>query len=260
MLDRKKLLSHISDPDEKVLVSRICDILEKAQISGKVVFTDFLNPKLQMVVSDMINFSGEIIADSFGGYDGAERRMYSFSRFCNVEEDEYPISVVGIRTKNKKVFSHRDYLGSVLGLGIKREKIGDIVISDDIAYVVCEKGIADYINMHLSKVGNTGVICGICDTTVLSAFERKMSKSDVTVSSLRLDAIVGAMCKKSRGNAVKLIDSGLVCVNYNTILNHSYMVKNDDIISVRGYGKSVINTDERLTKKGRIHITVNHYI
>ena len=260
MLDRKKLLSHISDPDEKVLVSRICDLLERAQISGKVVFTDFLNPKLQMIVSDMIKFSDDITADSFGGYDGAERRMYSFSRFCNVEGDEYPLCAVCIRTKNKKVFSHRDYLGSVLGLGIKREKIGDIVISDDRAYVVCVSEIADFISLHLTKVGNAGVICEICGIDVLSAFERKMSSFDVTVSSLRLDAIVGAMCKKSRGNAVKLIDSGLVCVNYNTILNHSYMVKNDDVISVRGYGKSVITTDERLTKKGRIHITVNHYI
>ncbi len=260
MLDRKKLLSHISDPDEKVLVSRICDQLDRAQISGKVVFTDFLNPKLQMTVSDMIKFSGEINADVYGGYDGAERRMYSFSLFCDVEYDEYPMKVIGIRTKNKKVFSHRDYLGSVLGLGIKREKIGDIVITDDIAYVVCQNDIADYIELHLTKVGNANVICDILDTSVLSAFEKKMVSLDVTVSSLRLDAIVGAMCKKSRGNAAGLIDAGYVCVNYNTVLNHSFMVKNDDVISVRGYGKSVINTDERLTKKGRIHITINHYI
>ena len=260
MLDRKKLLSHISDPDEKVLVSRICDLLDKAQISGKVMYTDFLNPKLQMTVSEMLKYSGEIIADSFGGYDDAERRMYSFSLFCNVEKDDYPVRVVSIRTKNKKVFSHRDYLGSVLGLGIKREKIGDIVISDDRAYVVCREDIADFIELNLFKVGNMNVICEICNIDVLGAFEKKMSVMDVTVSSLRLDVVVGAMCKKSRANAVKLIDAGLVCVNYDTIMSHSYMVKNDDVISVRGYGKSVINTDERLTKKGRIHITVNHYI
>ena len=258
MLDRKKLLSHITDLDEKVALSRLCDLAEKASHSGRVTYTDFLNPKMQAYALDIAGFSGDITAEFFGGYTGAERNVCSFSSFGDA--DNYQVSAVSIRTKNNKVYSHRDYLGSIMNLGIKREKLGDIVISDDRAIVLCKEDIADFIVYNLLKVASSNVICEKVELTYLKSFEREMSSFNVSVSSLRLDAVVGAMCRKSRGESNKLIDSGRVCVNYDTVLNHSYTVKNDDVISVRGYGKSVINTDGSLTKKGRVYITVNHYV
>ena len=194
----------------------------------------------------------------FGGYDDAERTVAAFGE--TMEESSYPICAVKIESRSKKSFSHRDYLGSVLSLGIKREHIGDILVKDTDAVMFLTEEIADFVMMNLTRIASATVKLSIMDD--LSEFEtqRRFKETDITVSSMRLDCVLSAVTGRSRSQSAALIEEGLCTLNYNMVKNVRTQIKDGDIISVRGFGKCIIETDNTLTKKGRIHIRAKKYI
>lgn len=218
------------------------------------MFTKFLTP-LEAREIDMRFPKNEVDINFFGGYEGAERTIASFGEIS----DGYPLTTLKIRLKGKASLSHRDYLGSVLSLGIKRELIGDIIPSDDGAILFCLEEIADFITDNLTKIANTGVAVSTASEDDICQIKRNYIKISQTVSSLRLDAVVASAVSKSRGVSSELISKGHVMHNYKEASSSSAPVKDGDIITVRGYGKFLINTDERLTRKGRIHIDINKF-
>jgi RNA-binding protein YlmH len=204
-------------------------------------------------------FSGEENFGFYGGYDDAERKILCFTPFCDYGEKEYPITKLKIYTKDKKVFSHRDYLGSILSLGIKREKIGDILILDTFAVCFCHAEIADFLIYNLKKIAHSNIFVEIFDENCYN-FIKQFRQVHYTVASMRLDAVVSAFTKKSRAVSAELIKKGYVNVNYQVNENASHTVCDGDIISAKGFGKAIINTENALTKKGRTNITVKYYV
>ena len=194
----------------------------------------------------------------FGGYNDSERQICAFYTY----EDDlcFPISALNIKVKSKNAsLSHRDYMGSILSLGIKRETIGDIIITNEGATVFCLDEIADYIKNNLPKVGGTGVETTKTDNIKGLEIKRDFDEISSTVSSLRCDCVIASALNLARGKAAEIIDRGLVTLNYETAKSVSQSIKDGDVISVRGSGKFKILTDGHLTKKGRIHITVCKY-
>lgn len=247
-----------SDTDElKLILSHACDLYTKADFSGRAFFTKFLTPADAREIEMRFPKGGALVS-FYGGYDGAERVIAVFGEV--EQKSEYPVSVIDVHQKGGKELSHRDYLGTVLSLGLKREMVGDIIVKEDGALIFCLAEIADYITDNLTKIGGAGVAATVSDSADAVSTERKYQKLSATVSSLRLDCVVSAASGKSRSAAAQLIERSYVSANYKTASSVSAPVKDGDIITVRGVGKFLIQTDERLTRKGRIHIDIYKYV
>lgn len=253
-MNKADLLSGLSG-DEKILISHVMDLAGRCDKIGVATYSPFLNPR--EIKLALPRCKGSFLVDSFGGYADAERKMLSF---CPLgEEPFYPVSALKIVSGDGVVHSHRDYLGALLSLGIKREKFGDIVTADDCAMVFCHEGIADFISMNLSQVSSSTVTCSICEVSEVTV-ERKFAVRSSSVASLRLDAVLSSAIGKSRETASELIGRGLVQVNYDIAKSVSRRIESGDVISARGFGKMIIETDCSTTKKGRVKINIKQFV
>lgn len=257
MIDKKQLLWGITKDEDKLMLSRMCDLAMRAEKSGRYMYSRFLNPGEQMLVESRKTLLGEV--SFFGGYEGADRCVASFAGE-DWDEIRYPITALKIIPSSKKAYSHRDYLGSLLALGIDRELTGDIVTTDDGAYVFVMEDIADFIEMNLFKVASSTVKIVPVDNPEEIAAKRQFKETSATVSSLRFDCVLSAAANKSRSVSASLIEEGLASVNYEVVKNTSFQIKDKDVISLKGFGKLIVETDGTLTKKGRIHLNFKKYV
>lgn len=259
-MDRKKLLNMAESDEEKILLSRIIDILTATEEKNIIRNSQFLNGheiNLAKKVAD--NFS--VLYGFFGGYDEAERCMLvSYPDFLYPENEDVPIKVIKAQTKNKSRLSHRDYMGAVLNLGIKREKIGDIVVCDDCGYIFCADDIADYIVSQIEKIGNCGVVLSVSDFGNVSVPPKQFKEITDSVSSLRLDALVSAATGLSRADASALIQRGGVSVNWEVKDKNDFKPCEGDMLSVHGHGRILFYKVGGNSKKGRTFVTLRRYI
>lgn len=253
-MNKTVLLSGL-DGDDKILVSHIMDLASKSEKTGAVMYSPFLNPREARLAKGYCK--GAFHIEEFGGYGDAERVRLAF---CPGDDGDvrFPICSVKITVSDGRELSHRDYMGAVLSLGIKREKIGDIVVCGESAVMMCCEEIADFICMNLTKVASSGVKCGVCGDDV--RLERKYALINATVASMRLDCVLSAVLGKSREASSELIKSGAVQVNYDIAKDAPMRIKSGDTISARGFGKMIIEADGTETRKGRAKITVKKFI
>lgn len=257
MTDRKMVLCGITDAEDKMFLSHICDLCDRSDKTGMIMYTRFMTPRQAHLVGERLSHIYDI--RFFGGFDGAERLMAAVVP-NDWEEISYPMCAVRVDNLSKKELSHRDYLGSILALGITRDNLGDIAVAEDGAYVLSCVDIADYIVTNLTKIGSSGVRLSVAEDVSALEITKNFKTISATVSSMRLDCIVSAMTGKSRSVASELISDGLVSVNYDEVKSVSHTVKDKDVLSVRGFGKARVETDMTLTKKGRTHINIQKYI
>lgn len=241
-------------------------IRELANISYQrdiVTFSDFLNLNEQnMVNSQKAKFPGVII-ESFGGYEQAERRIYSFRpAHVSVYEWDYPMDCLKIEAKAVKFsedLGHRDYLGALLNLGVERSMIGDILIGDKCAWMFCQRKMTDYFIDNLCKVRHTTVV-----TSVVSNPEElpkpNMESISGSCASVRLDSLIALAFQASRSSMVSCIEGGTVFVNGRLVTSNGYEPKEGDIISVRGKGRFTFEGATGTTKKGRVCVRLNKYV
>jgi len=256
MADRKKILWGITDEEDRLFLSKMCDIAEKSFDSGRVLFSRFLNPGQRLLAESRL--TADFNVAFFGGYEDAERTVAAFGEFF--EKPSYPIVAVKVEYRGKKQLSHRDYLGSVLSLGIKREHMGDILVNDDGAVMFFTEEIADFIMMNLTRIASSPVKLSVTDDLSQFDVERQFKETQTSVSSMRLDCVLSAVTGKSRSQSVAAIEEGICTVNYSPVKNARTQIKDGDIISVRGFGKFVVETNGSLTKKGRVHLKAKKYI
>lgn len=186
-----------------------------------------------------------------GGYEEAERKLLVIgSESSDISKYAKLIRIEAISC-NK--LNHRDVLGSVLGLGIKREMIGDIIITESCAYVIVMNEMFNYIKNNLDKVGHEKIKITESSFDNLNERNSKIEKN-FNVASLRVDAIVSVVFGLSREESNKLINAEKILVNYMPCKNNSKQIKIDDVISVRGYGRVKIIELLGETSKGRLKI------
>ena len=263
--------------DIDMLLANIEDLIDASE-KGIASASCFVNPRERFFVQKRLERNGAVKRCTFwGGYDGAERcRLLVFPEFAQgmLEElrteerigyftelsDETPVSIVEIRASGFKALSHRDYMGSILALGIERSAVGDIVVKENAAYIFASPIIAKYIEAELKKVGSDGVKVALTDTLPLGftggAQKEKISS---TVSSPRLDAIAAALLNLSRNDAQELIRRGEAELNYTECAECDRTVYDGDVVSFRGYGKFRILSFGDLTRRGRIRLEAEKY-
>ena len=252
---------NVAETDEdKILVSRIVDVLVATEEKNIIRNSQFLNGH-EINLAKKVASAFNVAYDFYGGYSEAERCMLvSYPDYLYPEAEDIPIKVIWAQTKNKSRLSHRDYMGAVLNLGIKREKIGDIVVCDDCGYIFCTEDIADYIVSQIEKIGNCGVVLSVSDFDNITVPPKKFKEISDSVSSIRLDALVSAGTGISRSEALALIVRGGVSVNWEVKEKPDFKPREGDMLSVHGFGRILFHKIGGTSKKGRIFVTLRRFI
>lgn len=248
--------------NDKFFENRLIELSDSSDKNYMFNFTNFLNMDEISTLIDIKNKGLLTYYELFGGYNNAERCI---ARFANPEDlgwsEDYPIAILKITPLSKKFaedLSHRDFLGCLMNLGIKREVIGDILIHEKEAILFCLSNMANHICENLSKIKHTNVKVTVIEE-LPSEFSMNFTECTDIISSERLDAIVAKFAKLSRNQALSLISGRKIYVNGKAIESNSYKIKKDDIISVRGYGKLIYRGVISETKKDRLRILYERY-
>lgn len=264
MVNKEQILKRVLKIEDKLLVSKILDKASRSEKSKKIVYSDFLDPYQKNVVERALSADSEINFTFYGGYDGAERVIIffrpNFMSEDNNYDDENPFKLICISLNSRECLTHRDFLGALMGLGIKREKIGDILVKENSCEIIVLYDIADYIMYNLDKVGNARTNIEVKDTDEIQAIEPKLKEIRTTVASLRLDSISSAGFGISRSKITDYIKSEKVNLNWEMTDSLTKQVKEGDTISIRGKGRVVLEKVGGTTKKGRIAVELKKLI
>ena len=228
-------------------------------------YTEFLNLAEQDLFYRTVNKMPGVRYVLFGGYEMAERRAALFLPSYGEEGDPsmLPIAYLVIRPLNDKFaeeLTHRDFLGSLMNLGIERGKLGDLLMDGKQAYLVCMEDMAQYLCRELTRVRHTSVYCEQTAQLPDAVGTPVLQRKEGSVASVRLDALLALAFSSSRSKLVPLIEGGQVYINGRQTLSASAVPKEGDIISVRHMGRFLYRGVKGETKKGRLYAAVDRYV
>lgn len=265
MQKRELVLKSVNKPEDRFVLAKLLDKAELAGKSNKFVHSEFLDPH-QVSLAEKVLASVDIFDYTFyGGFPGAERAIAVFRPdfISDDEQEKYVreiLKVLEITPNARGSLSHRDYLGSLMGLGIRREVTGDIIVTEEKCSIIVLSEMAGYIAGNLFKVGNTGVSLAVLDIMELFVPEPKAAEIKTTVAALRLDSFCAPAFGISRSKAAEFIKAGRVNLNWEAILNPDKAVHEGDTISLRGKGRAVLEKVGGRTKKDRITMLIKKFV
>lgn len=256
--------------DEQTLCrKRLQDLANQAYRREIVTFSDFLNLNEQNIYH-AAQRELSVQTRLFGGYDGAERQMVAcipdaLSSYAQTEATDlqYPIACLAARPQYEKFaekLSHRDILGAVMHLGIDRGKIGDIVCNDGAYYIFCEEGIHAFLVENLVRIRHTVMKVARVEDVDLSGVRPDLEERQEMIASNRIDCMIAKAYHLSRSEAAEVISGEQVFINGRCITNCNQSCESGAIVSVRGKGRFIFETDESLSKKGKLRVTFKMYL
>lgn len=257
--------------DEKLLIDRIED--KARQCSGNSMITNsvFLDMHERSVVTAMKNTFADTKMYFYGGFNDSERNVALFfpnyitddpiGWFDMYPEDD-PIAVIEIeKDKFSPVLGHRDYLGALMGLGIKREMTGDIIVSESGCRMAVLSKIAPFIAENLGKAGRGTLKAKIIPPSQAREGVKAVGTPDsFTVSSMRLDSVVKNAFRTSRGDAAEAIEGGVVYVNDVECTKPDKKIAEGDKIVFRRKGRIIVNDCSSVSKKGRVIVEITRFV
>ena len=255
-MDKLRLTNHIKDIELKNKMFRVIDKANSCIKNYEVKQTEFLNPYEIKNAVAILNSESDIKYTVEGGYENSERSViFIYPYYMEYSDIEESLKFIQIEGNFKfKTISHKDYLGAILNLGIKREKIGDIIIHENLCQVIVSSDICDFIIMNLTKVSRNNVF--VKEISKQEIIKSELNYKDIafTVSSDRLDCIISGLYNISRQDSLKYINGERVAVNYEKITSPSKEIKDNALISVRGKGRAIVVKVGDITKKGRVKV------
>lgn len=247
--------------EEQITINKLKDLAELTFSNNLIMYSDFLNLYEQMLFLTNKNSFPQVNYEYIGGYQEAERKILRFYTDTSCINDEAPFSCLIMSPLNEKYsdsLTHRDFLGSLLGLGINRGKVGDIIVEENRAFVFVKTSLVKFIIDNLRKVKHTIIYCEEVDFP--SDYQLKgFDIVNGTVSSIRLDAVTALAFRLSRGKIAEVIAGGKVFINSKQTLSSSASMKEGDIVSLKGMGRYLFYQINTTTKKGRLSITIKRY-
>jgi RNA-binding protein YlmH len=243
-------------PEERDFIDQVLEWKRFVEDSYTTKLTDFLDPRSQQIVRIIFGESDSVKCHFFGGFDSAERKRvllapeyYVFNQqdfLISAHEIEYPTKFVTIE--------HPQVLGSLMSLGLKREKFGDILMFGNRIQILVAQEIDSYLSLNLTSIGRAKVTLYPVTLSELVYTENLWIEQTTTVSSLRLDTMVAALFNISRQKSQLVIEQGHVKVNFTTIEKPSFECGEFDLVSVRGYGRAKLLSIDGKTKKDKWRI------
>ena len=266
--------SVLEDKETRLFYAKLDDLERRAR-GGIVSHSSFLTPSEAYRAEKYFESKGnKDMICFFGGYFDAQRKQifllpeyisdsYEKNDLFDIISDELDSSIVALKVSGSgfRDLNHRDYLGSILSLGIERDTVGDICILDSShAIVFCCSEVAELLLYELDSIGNDKVKTEKIRVERNMASTQRFQAFTDTVASERLDCVVAAIFNLSREKAQNLIRAGLVEFNYECAQKIDIRVEAGDIISARGFGKYIIRDISQRTKKDRIRLFADKYI
>ena len=288
-MEKQEILKQFPKQEDKLLISKIIDKLKFVNNKNQVQYTDFLDTYEQSIVIKALSLIGENKYVLDGGYDEAERKvlfMYPdklkdifLSEDLNEEYNENINQNSNLKENNTVInqnikvisiilpqdlqgtYHHSEYLGGIMKLGIKREKIGDIIVNEAGADILVLDEMADYLKLHLQDLTRFQkseiLIKEISELTILPV---KKEEIVILIPQMRLDVIISEILHMSRSKADEIVSEERVFVNYELKTKNATMLKQGDILTVRGKGKFEIGEVLSQTSKGKLRLQVNKYV
>ena len=267
-MDKQKILSDYKKQEDKILIAQILDKIEFSRQREKLECTDFLDMyQISLVKSFMkkIEFENYIL---YGGFEEAERKIliiYPEKYNINMIEKNYSKIMKAIRVllndDVKGKYSHRNYLGGIVKVGMKREKVGDIIVFDDGADILVKEETSETLKQELGALTRfENARIEIIELQDLRKQEIKLEELNIIVPSLRLDNFVSDLARTSRSKAVQIIDSERVFINGQNETKASKQVKLGDIITIRGKGRFIVKEFCGSTRSGRTVVKIEKYV
>ena len=262
-MDRRSLLDRAAkSAEERVLLAHILDKYDQCRQRNLPTNTAFLSPAEAQGARDLLRAAAVHEGFAFlGGYEGAERRMLFFLPDWQEEADESDaMAFLRAAWHESEHPTHRDLLGSLMALGVERETLGDILVSEESADLIVSAGVAQYLLENWTGAGRTALRLTAIGADELRVPEQRVKEIRDTVATLRLDAVTAAGFSMSRGKAAELIAAGRVQKNYREVTKGDAGVAQGDVISARGLGKFEVAEVGGLSKKGRTGILLRRYL
>lgn len=264
----REILNDYKEKDDKILLAQILDKVEMVENKNKIEHTDFLDMAQIELVQKFINKIKIENYISYGGFEQAERKMFVIypEKFNNEVVSKNLSSIVQIVRIElpddlKGKYTHRDYLGAVIKLGVKREKVGDIIVDNNGADIIVDKDISKFL------IENLGSLTRFSKSTItaqnienLRPVEIRKEEIEIIVSSLRLDNVISELARCSRNKALDIINMERVFINFQNETKKTKQIKVGDMITIRGKGRFYIKELLGQTKSGRTIIKVEKFI
>lgn len=268
-MDKQLILNKYSKPEDKLLISKMLDKIELSKSKNKIENTDFLDMYQKHLLEKILKQEKVENYIITGGAEGTERNTIIFypEKLKVVVNKNYqkilPITCIRISLPKEMhdKYSHRDYLGGLIKLGIKREKIGDIFVFKDGADILVLDEISKFLLNNISSLTRFSK-SKIEKINIEGIREKEINKEElrIIVSSMRLDCVVSELLKTSRGKAEEIIKEQRVFVNFENIDKLTRQIKENDLITVRGKGRFEIARIEGTTRNDRIKLVINKFI
>lgn len=255
-MDRRKQIAAISESeDEKMLLIRVCDKIERAMERNIAATTCFLTPREQALVKQILPQ-----CEFYGGTEETERQIACWLPEYLTIEDMDAIDCIQAEFYEKNSLTHRDVLGALMGAGIRRETVGDIVVRENSCEIFVLSELSKYLMDNLTSAGRHHLRLKKIDSRSVRIPPQNLKLLRVTVSAMRFDSVVSAGFHMSRGTASDAIRAGNGAINALTCLKPDRTVHENDVISLRGVGKLKIVELHGNTRKDRISLTVGIYV
>lgn len=265
-MNKTELLNKFSrNPEERIVLARVLDQMERTQNRAIPCATQFLSPAQRAAAEPLLAACGHPKHTFFGGFEGAERTVCAFLPHWMEPEDwrfdsENPVGAVECAFPKDADLSHRDMLGGLMGTGLTREKVGDILVLEDKAQIVALKEAIPIILSQFDQAGRCRLRLKEIPLAGLSPAPAQVRLVKDTVATLRLDAVLSSGFSISRGKAADYISGGRVSVNHRECLKADQALVEGDILTCRGLGKCILTSVGGQSKKGRIIIEIERYI
>lgn len=268
-MDKQQILNKYTRPEDKMLISKMLDKVKLTQTKNAIEYTDFLDNYQQQLLHKVIQQEKIQNVIFAGGIENAERKILLFypEKLSAMAEKNInaisPIQCIRIQLPKEMQgqYQHRNYLGGVLKLGVKREKIGDIMVGDDGADLLVLEEIEKFVLTNLLSLTRFHKAT-IEKVKLEQAREKEIHYQvwQIIVPSLRIDAVTAELLRTSRGKAEQILQEGRIFLNYEEVQKGTKQVKEGDILTVRGKEKFKIGTVDGTTRSGRSKVKVYQYV
>ncbi len=248
--------------DDILFIKNIKEWVDNAQTRYKRKFTHFLTEKQCDIVTSVMKSIGSGAYTLYGGWDAAKRRVLAvYNEYDEALLSDFPITAFTVRYQNAYTLSHRDFLGALMSLGIKRDCIGDIVIDNGAAVLFVHSSVSPVVENEITKIGRVGVSVSE-GSDALSSMNTEDRFRDITgtVASLRLDCVLSLALGLSRSRVAPLILAKKVIVNNFERLSGDFVLSENDTFSVKGFGKFILSEIGGQSRKDRTFIRVSKYL
>lgn len=262
-MDKRQAIVRIAEnEEEKILFARIYERILGAEQKNIPAATCFLSKREQLLAERLLK--GTAI-HFFGGYPEAERAVCCYIPDYYEPEnwltgEDAPICALRASFYEGDTLSHRDFLGALMGSGIKRETVGDILVREGACDFLVTREICPYVRENLLSAGRTKLHISDISLTELRAVESEMKEIRDTLATLRLDSVVASGFGLSRSKAAAYIEGGKTTLNHLPCEKPDKQIAQDDQISVRGLGKIVLSSVGGISKKGRIGVVIRRFV